>query len=161
MPNRIIREGILTSERIASLSWDAEVFYRRLMSVVDDYGRFDGRPEILRSRLYPLQLEKVGTPDLVKWMRCGAEAGLVRLYAVEGKPYIEILRFGQPIRSASKYPDDGNCAQVRADAPVSVSESGCESVLVSVPPSGGKKGNVSPAKKTAAAAARIARAGAK
>ncbi len=39
MPNRIIREGILTSEAVNSLSWEAEVFFRRLLSVVDDFGR--------------------------------------------------------------------------------------------------------------------------
>jgi hypothetical protein len=40
MPVRILREGILTSERVDTLSPAAEVFYRRLMSVVDDFGRF-------------------------------------------------------------------------------------------------------------------------
>ena len=40
MPSRIIRDGILTSERINALTERAELFYRRLMSVVDDYGRF-------------------------------------------------------------------------------------------------------------------------
>ncbi len=140
MPNRIVRESILTSERMAAIGWDVEVFYRRLMSIVDDFGRFDGRPEILRARLYPLQLDKVGTPDVVKWMRCGAEAGLVREYAIGGKPYIEILRFGQPTRSASKYPDppplESNCAQLRATDSLSVSGSVSgfvsESVSVSV-----------------------------
>ncbi len=48
MPNRILREGILTSERVNLLSWEAEVFYRRLMSVVDDYGRFHAHPALLR-----------------------------------------------------------------------------------------------------------------
>lgn len=122
MPNRIIREAILTSDRVNQLTWAEEVFYRRLMSVVDDHGRFDGRPEILRARLYPLQLQTVSTPDTSSWIAACERAGLVRSYCVEGKPYIEILRFGQAIRSASKWPSpDGACAQVRADAPVSVS----------------------------------------
>ena len=48
MPNRILREGILTSERIERLDWAEEVFYRRVMSVVDDYGRYYARPALLR-----------------------------------------------------------------------------------------------------------------
>ena len=43
MPNRIIREGILSSDRVDQLDPPAEVFYRRLMSKVDDHGLFDGR----------------------------------------------------------------------------------------------------------------------
>ena len=40
MPNRILRDTILRSERVARLSPTAELFYRRLMSVADDYGRY-------------------------------------------------------------------------------------------------------------------------
>jgi hypothetical protein len=39
MPSRLLREGILDSEAVNALSFAAEVFYRRLMSVVDDFGR--------------------------------------------------------------------------------------------------------------------------
>ena len=56
MPNRVIREGILTSERIEMLGWAEEVFYRRLMSVVDDFGRYYARPALLRAACYPLLL---------------------------------------------------------------------------------------------------------
>ena len=58
MPNRVIREGILTSERIEMLGWAEEVFYRRLMSVVDDFGRYYARPALLRAACYPLLLTK-------------------------------------------------------------------------------------------------------
>lgn len=47
MPNRILREGILTSPNVARLGWAEEVFYRRLMSVVDDFGRYYARPALL------------------------------------------------------------------------------------------------------------------
>jgi hypothetical protein len=59
MPNRVLREGILTSERVNALDWPAEVFYRRLMSVVDDFGRYWAKPELLRAGLYPLHHDKV------------------------------------------------------------------------------------------------------
>jgi len=104
MPNRLLREAILDSDKVAALNWAEEVFYRRLMSVVDDYGRFDARPEFLKSKLYPVQASKVNTSDVAKWRQATVEAGLVRVYCHGGKEYLEILNFGQRIQSVSKWP---------------------------------------------------------
>lgn len=84
MPNRILREGILTSERVNTLEWDAEVFYRRLMSVVDDFGRYTANPKLLRAALYPLQIEKVRDTNIAQWLDACVESGLVRIYAQSG-----------------------------------------------------------------------------
>lgn len=109
MPDRILRSNILTSDSVNQLSWPAEVFYRRLMSVVDDYGRYEGRPSILRAALYPLQLEKVSASDVVKWMGECSEAGLVRRYTVDSKDYLEICKFQQRLRAMkSRYPPPPN-----------------------------------------------------
>lgn len=106
MPDRIVRLGILTSEAVNKLSFQAEVFYRRLMSVVDDYGRFDGRTVVLRASLYPLQLDAVRNGHLETWIGECLDAGLVRLYQCsDGKPHLEIVKFGQRIQSKSKWPD--------------------------------------------------------
>lgn len=106
MPTRMIRDGILSSERIARLSWPEEVFYRRLMSVVDDYGRFHAHHSLLRAACYPLQLEKVSDSDIGKWLLATEKAGLVRVYpAADGKRYLEILDFGQRVQSKSKFPE--------------------------------------------------------
>jgi hypothetical protein len=59
MPDRILRAGIIKSGAVNALGWPAEVFYRRLMSVVDDFGRYDGRSSILRADLYPLKVDKL------------------------------------------------------------------------------------------------------
>lgn len=105
MPNRMIREGILGSDLINKLTWAAEVFYRRLMSVADDYGRYDGRTDIVRAALYPLRLDKVSAADVDKWKAECAQAGLVSCYHVEGKEYVQIENFGQRLRvKKSKYP---------------------------------------------------------
>lgn len=105
MPDRIIRADILTSESVDQLSWQAEVFYRRLMSVADDFGRYEGRPSILRAAMYPLKLDKVSEPDVVKWLGECSKAGLVRKYTVDGKEYIEISKFRQRLRAMkSRYP---------------------------------------------------------
>lgn len=104
MPERLVRQGILSSDPVCSLGWAAEVFYRRLMSVADDYGRYDGRKSMLRAALYPLQLEKVSDSDIGKWRLETAKAGLVRVYAVEGKEYVQIEKFDQRIQGRPKYP---------------------------------------------------------
>jgi hypothetical protein len=140
MPDRIIRPGILTSDPVNRLSFAGEVFYRRLMSIADDYGRYDGRPTILRAMLYPLQLDKVTEPDIAKWRLETAKAGLVRVYSVENKEFIEIVKFDQRLRAAtSKWPPPptsaGGCMQARADASESEAETETESISP-LPPKG-------------------------
>lgn len=106
MPNRILREGILTSERVERLNWAEEVFYRRLMSVVDDFGRYYARPALLRAACYPLLLTKVSDSDIEKWLSACENAALVRVYpASDGKRYLQMLDFRQQVRAAaSKFP---------------------------------------------------------
>ena len=136
MPRRYLRETILDSEPVNALSPQAEVFYRRLMSVVDDYGLFDARPRVLRSRLYALQLDKVRETDLERWIAECVKAGLMRLYESNGKPFIEFFKLGAPRTLKPRWPvppdwpdlpepDDParTCAQTRANGPYSVSVS--------------------------------------
>lgn len=126
MPDRIVRAGILSSDPVNRLSWAGEVFYRRLHSVVDDFGRYDGRPTMLRAHLYPLKIDRVSDADVGKWLAECAAAGLVSVYQVSGQPYVEVLKFGQRVRSeTSKWPanpgigghpltNDGGCQQMTA-----------------------------------------------
>ena len=55
MPNRILKESICASDTIDGLSWFEEVLFYRLIVNCDDYGRFDGRPSIIKNRLFPLK----------------------------------------------------------------------------------------------------------
>lgn len=127
MPNRIVRDSILTSERIATLGWAEEVFYRRLMSIVDDYGRTEAGHQLLRAKCYPLQTDSVRVADISRWMAACHKSGLILEYAANGKQYLEIANFGQQLRSASKCPDpkasDIKCSQVTSDEHLGVSVS--------------------------------------
>lgn len=107
MPNRILREGILSSERIDALpSWAAEVFYRRLHSVVDDFGRYYARAELLRAACYPLKLDDVSNADIETWVADCENAALLTTYMIEGKRYLQLRDFRQQRRAeASKYPN--------------------------------------------------------
>jgi len=104
VPNRILREAILGSEKMAALNWQEEVFYRRLMSIVDDYGRYEANPQLLRARCYPLQTDAVRAADITRWMAACQKSGLILCYEVSGKRYLELTNFQQQQRSASKYP---------------------------------------------------------
>jgi hypothetical protein len=93
---------------------------------VDDFGRYDGRTAMLRAHLYPLKLEKVSEADVGKWLTECVNAGLVSLYRVQDRPYVEVLKFEQRARAKeSKWPNPPSsadaCQQVTANAPVFVS----------------------------------------
>lgn len=128
MPNRVIRESILDSDRVNQLSWPGEIFYRRLMSVVDDFGRCDARSELLRSKLYPLRLGVVSSSDIVKWLDECSRAGLIRQYTISNREYLEILNFNQTVRiKKGKVPpplksDACKCEQMHADDCTCMSE---------------------------------------
>jgi len=106
MPDRVVRQDILTSDAVNALSWPAEVFYRRLMSLADDFGRYEADVSLLRAFLFPKKLSQVSDSDVVKWMSECSKAGLVRSYRVGNKDYLEIQKFGQRLRAMrSKYPE--------------------------------------------------------
>jgi hypothetical protein len=139
MPNRILRDGILTSDKVNSLSFAGEIFYRRLMSIADDYGLCDGRIPILRAQLYALKINSVSEKDVKSWRNEAVNSGLINAYVVDGKEYIQIQNFGQQTRSKPKHPlptdgklisIDSNCNQLPAiahlDGDGDGDEGGCE-----------------------------------
>jgi hypothetical protein len=115
MPNRIIRDGILTSERVNEIAGTpaVECTYRRLQSVVDDFGRFSAHSSILRAALYPLRLDQYTDAEIVEHLNRCAAANLIRLYQVNGKSYVEVLDFNQRTRAMrSRYPSPDGHASV-------------------------------------------------
>lgn len=111
MPTRLLREGILESERVNELDWPAEVFYRRLMSKVDDYGLYTANCAVLRAHLYPLRVDRVREADISRWIAACVKAGLIVLYEADGKPYLRMLDTNWQTRSKPKHPlpNDNNC----------------------------------------------------
>ena len=94
--SRMIRKGFNDSDRVSRLdSWFAECFYHRLLLVADDFGFYDARPAYLRAQLFCTKLDKVREADVSRALLECERAGLIRFYEVEGKPYLEILRYGQ------------------------------------------------------------------
>lgn len=98
MNDRLIRGGIIDSERVNSLSWAAECFYRRLQSLVDDYGNYDGREAIIRTNAFKLKLNQVSESDVLSWLQVCEKAELISFYQVEGKDYLHLKDFRQKKR---------------------------------------------------------------
>lgn len=104
MPNRILRDGILDSERVNRLDDEEEVFYRRLMSIVDDHGRWEAHRAKLRARLYPLKLDTKTEQRVGDLLIACVRERLVYVYPAEGKTFLQVLDFRQQARSESKHP---------------------------------------------------------
>lgn len=117
MPNRILKESICRSDSIDSLTWFEEVLFYRLIVVCDDYGRFDGRPAIIKGTCFPLKdITNKAISDALDKL---STVGLVRGYEVQGRPYLQLATWGrhQQIRAKkSKYPpSDETCDQMISD----------------------------------------------
>ena len=133
MPNRILREAIITSRAVSAMSDQGQLFYRCLMSVVDDYGRFEADLDLLRARCFPRQFDRWPLSRVSESLsECGEARSsdgvpLLTLYSgtADSKKYLQINNFGQRIRvdkagtsAASKYPAPPSAA-IRREPPPS------------------------------------------
>ena len=111
MPNRILKESICRSDTIDQLTWFEEVLFYRLIVSCDDYGRFDGRPSIIRGTCFPLK--DITCKSIADALQKLTSVGLVREYYVQGRPYLQMVTWGdhQQVRAKkSKYPaEESNC----------------------------------------------------
>ena len=130
LPNRIIKESICSSEKIAALSDFEFRVWVGLLTQVDDAGRGDARPAIIKGRVFPLR-ERVSIKDIDAAIHGLAAKGCVSLYEVGGRPYFWFPTWSehQRIRDCKpKYPgpnenlsilhsaaDCGELPQVAAD----------------------------------------------
>lgn len=114
MPNRLLREGITTSDRIESLTEQEEILYYRLLVVCDDFGRMDARPAILKAQCFPLR-ESVTFAKLEQWLIALAAKGLiVRYRTADGAPLLQVNKWEQRVRSKPKYagPESDGCLPI-------------------------------------------------
>ena len=127
MPNRILKESINTSESLSSVSQEAENLFLHLIVTCDDWGRFDGRPVVIKGRCYPLR--NVTVELITNWLNELTKSGMVNLYQVKGQIILELAnwRLHQRVRAEkSKYPNPptiaDKCPQLLTNAPVSVND---------------------------------------
>lgn len=105
MPQRFLKPGITNSDAWNACSFPAQSLYIRLLTLVDDFGRYDGRLPILHCHCFALRSDV--TPQETAGMRDELHnAGLITVYEVDGKDYIQFAKWTERTRSdKSKYPD--------------------------------------------------------
>ncbi len=111
MPNRIIKDSIQRSEKINTLTDFQFRLWVHLITYVDDYGRGDARPAIIRGTIFPLR-ERMTNKDIEKGLADLAGAGCVGLYKVDGKPYLYFPNWEEHQRvrtKVSKCPAPEDC----------------------------------------------------
>ena len=141
MPNRLIKDSIRFSEKVNSLSDFQFRLWVSLITYVDDYGRGDARPAVIKGTCFPLR-DRITNKDIDAALNALAGAGCVGLYKVDGKPYLYFPNWQshQNIRNKkSRFPAPenatcsqlqtiaNNCEQLHANVPVIQSESESES----------------------------------
>lgn len=117
MPTRYLKAGVRDSEAIDSLSTLAETLFYRLLVTVDDFGRFDARPSMLKAQCFPIK-DAITAEICERLLAELCAACLVVAYIVDGKPYLQLQKWdNKPRASESKFPQmQSGCIHLYADA---------------------------------------------
>ena len=128
MPNRLLREGMLDSDAIGSVSPGAEMLFVRLMLLADDFGRYDGRVSVICRRAF-VNRRAIDEHMTGEWLQELIDSGLVLCYFDAGrKPFVQIVNFRQRTRAqSSKYPSPEACH--KQNQQLSVKNDGHSSVI--------------------------------
>lgn len=105
MPTRYLKPGICDSSVIDKASALAECLYYRLLVNVDDFGRLDARPAVVRSKCFPLK-DTISNKDTEKLLQELEDCGLIILYEIDGCIYMQFTKWDNVARSkVSKCPE--------------------------------------------------------
>ena len=132
MPNRLIKSSIHESEKVNQMTDFQFRVWVSLITYVDDYGRGDARPLVIKGNCFPLR-ERITSKDIEAALNALAGIGCIGLYEVDGRSYLYFPNWEshQNIRNkASRFPGpemvdckqlesiDSNCIQMDANVPV-------------------------------------------
>lgn len=118
MPSRVIRGEINASRSLSRVGLEADLTFRALLVSVDDFGRCEADPLMLKATLYPRRPSV--TPEMVAaWVAELAAEGCVKVYVVDGVSYLELTgherhRSNSKRAERSKFPEPP--AESRDDA---------------------------------------------
>lgn len=103
MPDRIIRDELLTSERYWSVGIEAQQLFVHILLRADSLGRFSGKNFTIRMACYPGHQR---APAIIEKMLSDLhDVDLIRLYEVGGERFIFVPRYRQRLRyTNSQYP---------------------------------------------------------
>jgi hypothetical protein len=95
MPSRVIRDGLLDSERYWSVTIEAQRLFLHLLLLADDFGLVSLALAFIRRRCF----DDAPTPAKIdKLIDMLADADLIRIYEARGGRYAYVPRFRQRLR---------------------------------------------------------------
>lgn len=96
MPDRIIRDELLTSERYWTVCDEAKLLYIHILLCADDTARYTARNFSLRQKCFAgRSMEPERMERLLNEL---ADHDMIRLYEVDGERYLFVPRFRQRLR---------------------------------------------------------------
>lgn len=111
MPQRFLRPGITNSDRWNKVSFKAQSLFIRLLTIVDDFGRFDGRPAVICAQCFAVWNE-MNPGDTITSKEVSTlceelfEAKLAEFYISDDKQVMQLVQWQERARSEkSKWPD--------------------------------------------------------
>ena len=123
MPNRIIKESLCSSEKIALLTDFEFRLWIGLITQADDTGRGDARPAIIKGHVFPLR-DRITVKDISGALHGLAAKGCISLYEIDGRSYFWFPSWAkhQRIRDAKpKFPappSDESLAEAENESPM-------------------------------------------
>jgi hypothetical protein len=88
---RMLHKNICTSEKLSSVSYEAESLYYRIIVNADDEGRFFANPHTIKDMCLPLR--DTDTKRIRNAVDELSKSGLIHIYVVHGVDYLEVDRF--------------------------------------------------------------------
>jgi len=108
MPNRFIKECCRTSPTLQTLTHFQERLFWRLLTVADDFGRFEAQPLFIKNTCFPLGCDET-LADVSRCLQMFADQNMCVFYTKNGRSYGQFLNFtryqGPPRAKVSKFPD--------------------------------------------------------
>ena len=86
MPNRFLKESILTSETVGDLDHFTWRLFVSLITLADDFGRGKANPAVIKGQVFPLKPE-VSANQIEKSIKILNERGAIKLYQVGDTRY--------------------------------------------------------------------------
>jgi hypothetical protein len=122
MPQRFLRPGIRVSERWNGVSFRAQSLFVRILTLVDDFGRYEGRISVIWGDCFavwneqnPAEHDVISPQDCAALCEQLASKGLVQFYDAEGRKCLQVAQWQEKARSKySKYPP---CPQSASNPP--------------------------------------------
>jgi len=107
MPQRFLRPGITNSERWNKVPIEAQNLFIRLLTLVDDYGRCDGRASVVCGQCFSVwnelnpdsEITLAVTAQLLQQLAAGH---LIDVYEANGKRVLQIEQWQERVREGSK-----------------------------------------------------------